>query len=224
MPVESSGAKLSFVLPVAISDTGRPGDDLRRMQLLLESFIRCFPRQDIAGFLVIAKPDEMSSVGRLTHRVWGRRVRGRRGGDADMSGAGKRPRHQPRVSHTEQGLVPAAASQAGCREACPQPFLHDARLGVIFAKEFRADDVIVEGRSIVNIQTEHDYPALFTDQARTERRTSDRPRLEGAANCWVCRVLTPVSTVRHLSFSAPISRAGCFSTSRSATDGLVPAR
>ena len=54
--------KLSFVLPVAISDTGRPGNDLGRMSLLLESFTRCFPREHLATFLVVTKPHEMALV------------------------------------------------------------------------------------------------------------------------------------------------------------------
>jgi hypothetical protein len=53
---------LSFVLPVALDQTGRPGSDLERMQLLLDSLNGRLDKQDIDAFLVITRPQDFEAV------------------------------------------------------------------------------------------------------------------------------------------------------------------
>ena len=165
MSVEPSRAKLSFVLPVAISDTGRPGDDLRRMQLLLESFVRCFPRQDIASFLVVAKPAEMrvvsdsliaSGAATFVDIVAETQICPELAADPDTS-------HE--FPTRNKGWYRQQLLKLGAAKHVRSSFYMTLDSDVIFTKEFRADDVILDGRSIVNIQTEQDYRTLFTEQA-----------------------------------------------------------
>ena len=61
-PVRSMSEKLSFVLPVALGHTGRPGSDLDRMKLLFDSLSGRIDKRDVGAFLVITRPQDLEVV------------------------------------------------------------------------------------------------------------------------------------------------------------------
>jgi len=156
--------KLSFVLPVAISDTGRPGNDLGRMNLLLESFTRCFPREHLATFLVVTKPHEMALVSAALAAS----------GASEFAEVVSETQICPELAadpdtfhefpernkgwYRQQLLKLGAATHVG------SPFYMTLDSDVIFTNEFHPDDVIHDGRSVINVQTAEDFHALFADQ------------------------------------------------------------
>jgi hypothetical protein len=53
---------LSFVLTLALSDTGRLGNDLDRARILLDSFVHFVDPGDVGDFLVVVPQKDMDNV------------------------------------------------------------------------------------------------------------------------------------------------------------------
>src|SRR5579863_7354845 len=54
--------KISFVLTVALSDTGRSGSDLDRLRILLRSFTKYFDMSSLGDFFIITRPIDLPAV------------------------------------------------------------------------------------------------------------------------------------------------------------------
>ena len=57
--------RLSIVLPVATTDTGRDDEDLRRTSILLESFLLTFSLPDLHQFSIICPPRDLPAISAL---------------------------------------------------------------------------------------------------------------------------------------------------------------
>jgi glycosyltransferase involved in cell wall biosynthesis len=169
---------LSFVLPVALSDTGRPGNDLDRIKLVLESFVRCFNINDIGTFLIITRPQDMKIVSgclgstgfaEFIDLVDETMVCPELSGDPDTFH--DFPTHN-------KGWFRQQLLKLGAAKRVSSKFYMTLDSDVVFTRPFRASDLIRCGRSVINTQTAADFRLLFTDEMAEEsiRIRVDRDR------------------------------------------------
>jgi Family of unknown function (DUF6492) len=165
---EPDGGRLSFVLPVALGHTGRPGSDLERVTLLFESFVRCFPTAEIGAFLIITRPQDMQAVsdcvadaelGTFVHVVDETTICPELADDPDTF-------HE--FPTRNKGWFRQQLLKLGAANHLDTDFFMTLDADVVFVKPFRAADVVRGGRSMINAQTTADFTSLFTDAVAQE--------------------------------------------------------
>ena len=163
---KSPGERLSFVLPIALAETGRPGQDLERLDLLLKSFLRYFDRRSLGNFLIVTRPCDMPQVRASAARYLAgsslpfeiideNRICPEFAADPDTT----HPWPQPNKGWQRQQLLKLA-----CHRHMRSPFYMALDCDVVFVRHFAASDLIRDGRSIVNVQMDRDYRAVWVPE------------------------------------------------------------
>jgi len=171
-------AKLSFVLPVALANTGRPGSDLGRLQLLLESFAQCVRPEDVGTFLVITRHQDMEAVAAsLAESCVADFV-----DLIDENVICPELVADPETFHDfptrNKGWYRQQLLKLGAAKHVRDRFYMTLDSDVVFVRAFRPTDLIRDGRSVVNVQTMADFTALFSNSAAEDssRIRTDRDR------------------------------------------------
>jgi hypothetical protein len=162
---DGATAPLSFVLPLALAGTGRPGSDLERASLMFESFERCFRADQIASFLVVTRPQDLDAVAAHLRSI----------GVLDsvdlisetiicpelaMDPPSLSEFPTPNHGWYRQQLVKLGAARRLASE-----FYMTLDADVIFTMPFTAPTLIRQQRAVVNTQTREDFFHRLTDYA-----------------------------------------------------------
>ena len=153
--------KISFVLPIALSDTGRDEKDHQRMMLLLESIEAFFNLDDLDRFFIVCPEENITLLADLlANRIAKLRIE----------------------IIDENSLCPEFISNPDTTAIWPKPnkgwyrqqliklaiyehmrtdFYMTLDADVIFCRPFGIEDVIVDGKACLNVQTEQDYVSLY---------------------------------------------------------------
>jgi hypothetical protein len=154
-------ALLSFVVPVALADTGREGSDLERLSLFLDTFLHFFDRRDLADFLVVARPQDVAALERLVARK-------------GMSGIARvldendivpELRSDPPTEHVwprpNKGWHRQQIIKLACHAHVSTEFYMAADSDILFVKPFGAATLIEDGRAILNVQTRGELEKIY---------------------------------------------------------------
>lgn len=154
--------QLSFVLPLALSGTGRPGSDLDRARILLDSCVNFIDPSDIAEFLIICPKKDMLQVqrGLAVYQAYFNLVFLDEINVCPILSLNPNTEHtfpRPNMGWYRQQLIKLAA-----HTLIKTPFYMTIDSDVIFKKKFCLNDIFTEGRAIVNVETYEDYRVLYT--------------------------------------------------------------
>lgn len=168
--------RLTFLLTIALASTGRPGSDLERAQMLLDSMKRFVKRESIEKLLVITRPTDLVQVKCCLSAyepyfdmvfMDETEVCPSFAGNPDTTNNWPRPN----LGWVRQQLLKLAA-----HEIVSTPFYMTLDSDVLFTKPFETGSVIVDGRSKVNTETTDDYRRIYTPEvaAHEERVKQNR--------------------------------------------------
>jgi hypothetical protein len=157
---------LTFVLPIALADTGRPGSDLLRLQLLLETFTRFFDRRDLAAFLLITRPEDIESL-RTSAIDLPDFVQ-----ICDETDLCPCLASNPDTFHSfpvlNRGWIRQQLLKLAIASHVTTDFYMTLDSDVLFTQPFSSRDLIHGGRSIVNTHSVDDFRSLFTDHVAAD--------------------------------------------------------
>jgi hypothetical protein len=177
---DAPAGSLTFVLPVALAETGRPGSDLGRLTLLLETFARYFDSRDLASFLVITRPLDIARVRQHLADVGADFAEVRDETEVCPSLAS-----DPPTLHSFPVLNKGWFRQQLLKLAIAREIATDFYMtldsDVVFTRPFSAHDLIRAGHSLVNTQSREDFQLLFVDDVAEESERIRRERDERAA-------------------------------------------
>jgi hypothetical protein len=162
LPVESNQPRLSFVLPLALAGTGRPGNDLARASLLFDSFERCFSRNHIATFLVVTRPQDLDAVSAALARA-GTDYVDLVSETAICPELADDPPSSSDFPSPNSGWYRQQLLKLGAARHLDSSFYMTLDADVVFTRPFAPASLISEQRAIVNTQTADDLRLLLTD-------------------------------------------------------------
>ena len=185
--------KLSVVLPVATKRTGRDGNDMMRLTILLRSFLEFFQLADLDRFWIVTPPRDRanarSTVASLTsaeqfqviseldicpefERASSRRLL------RPFFPPGRRLTRNPLISHGwhRQQLIKLAIAD---RIRTKHYLVLDS--DVICVRPFDATTLLSAGKALCNVETVADYRAIYTDIFANEEITMKNSRVADAS-------------------------------------------
>jgi hypothetical protein len=153
---------LSFVVPLALADTGREGNDLDRLSLFLDTFLNFFDRRDLADFLIVTRPQDISALEQLVARKrMGAIVR-----VLDENDIVPEFRSDPPTEHVwprpNKGWHRQQIIKLACHAHVSTEFYMTADSDILFVKPFGAATLIEDGRAILNVQTRAELEKIYT--------------------------------------------------------------
>ena len=163
--------KLSFVLTLALSDTGRLGNDLDRARILLNSFVHFVDPGDVGDFLVVVPQKDMDNVqqelasyqGRLSIVILDETVVA-----PSLSYYPDTTNDWPRPN---KGWYRQQLIKLGAHRLITTPYYMTLDSDVIVKRPLHLDDVFVADRSVVNLENYAHYQSIYlSDVAEYERK------------------------------------------------------
>jgi hypothetical protein len=156
--------KLSFVLPIALGHTGRPGSDLDRMKLLFDSLSGRIDKQDVGAFLVITRPQDLEIVSSCISSTDFSDVTSVISENSICPELASDPDTFHEFPTPNKGWYRQQLLKLGAARHLTGDFYMTLDSDVVITQPFCARDLITNGKSIVNTQTHSDFRRLFTDQ------------------------------------------------------------
>lgn len=172
--------KLSFVLPLALTGTGRAGSDLERAKILLDSCVKFVDPNFIDVFLIVCPEKDIEVIRR---------------------GLQKYQNFFDLIFMCEEIVCPVLSSDPNTEHAWPKPnkgwyrqqliklaiykyintdFYMTLDSDVIFKKNFDYDDAFTYGKAIVNTETYKDYLEIYNLDVADESQEVRRGRYNDA--------------------------------------------
>jgi hypothetical protein len=160
--MRTGGETLSFVLPVALGHTGRPGSDLERMKLLLDSLSGRLDPRHIDAFLVITRPQDFEAVSACVRSSVFRDVARVIDENSICAELAADPDTFHEFPTLNKGWYRQQMLKLGAARHLSGDFYVTLDSDVVFTQPFVPSDLISDGRSVVNTQTPADFKRLFT--------------------------------------------------------------
>jgi|SRR5579863_3842243 len=156
--------KISFVLTVALSDTGRSGSDLDRLRILLRSFTKYFDLSSLGDFFIITRPTDLVLVSETLKSYFhipALCILNEQELCPELS-------EDPNTDHPwpiiNKGWHRQQLLKLACYQRIRTPFYMTLDADVIFTRPFSASTLIMGDRSILNIQTAEDYRRIWVPE------------------------------------------------------------
>jgi hypothetical protein len=179
----SSEHKLSFVLPVTLREQVRgqwrrsPDENtLRRTRLVLASFVKNFRQQDLLEFSLVCPAVDVLELTKVLESVT------------------RDPRYRvvdeftlcPHVikaaeTHGRGGWMIQQLIKLEIAQSISSAHYVTLDSDVLCVKPFSHASLIVDGRSLTNLEYRTDYERLYSEQHRQHELTTKRERLDAAA-------------------------------------------
>jgi hypothetical protein len=184
--VQDQEGKLSFLLTIALSDTGRDNQDLERARLLIRSFTKYFDRSKLSKFFIVTTARDKAVVGDAVGPMFAAReleilneneVCPEFEHDPDTTGQWPRP---------NKGWYRQQLIKLAIHERIDTPFYMTLDSDVLFVKPFTTDSLIRGGKAPLNVQTEADFKRLYRKKRadhEVEVRLSRYRRAEYILKC-----------------------------------------
>ena len=167
--------RLTFVLTLALAGTGRPGSDLERARILLDSMNRFVPRESVEKLLVVTRPADFEAV-RTFLLAYERQIEITVRDETEVCpGLATNPDTtnnwpRPNMGWMRQQLIKLAAHRF-----VRTPFYMTLDADVLFTKPFDIASLIVDGRSKINIETIEHYRRIYQSEvAEHEAKTKSQ--------------------------------------------------
>lgn len=153
--------QVSLVLTIALSGTGRPGSDLDRASILLDSIRRYIDRSMYKSLVIVARPQDCEELAAYMDSYY-----------KDLSC----------TLINEQAVCPVLATNPNTHNGWPMPnqgwlrqqmlklgiaahlqgeFYMTLDADVIFCRSLKRQDLIVDGKSSLNIERLEDYMRIY---------------------------------------------------------------
>lgn len=159
---------LSFVLPVALSGTGRPGSDLDRLDMLLSSFLANFQLAAVGSFTVITRPDDFAVV-RERLRSFTQIPSIQLINECDLCPElNADPETIDSWPVSNKGWYRQQLLKLAWSEHVRTEFYMTLDSDVLFTKPFSPSTLIRDGKSLVNTQSFADYATLWVPATARE--------------------------------------------------------
>jgi len=153
--------KISFVLPIALADTGRDEQDHRRMMLLLESFEAFFNLDQLDRFFIVCPPANRA----LLERMLGNRMVKLNIEIIDENDLCPEFINDPDTSTSwpkvNKGWYRQQLIKLAIYQRVRTAFYMTLDADVIFCRPFALKDLITDGKASLNVQREEDYAHLY---------------------------------------------------------------
>jgi hypothetical protein len=160
--------KISFVLPIALSDTGRPGSDLERLHILLHSLTKYFDMSSLADFFVIARPTDLAAVSGMLDSysdIPALCILNEQELCPELS---EDPNTEHPWPNLNKGWYRQQLLKFSCHRRVKTPFYMTLDADVIFVRPFSASTLVRGDKSIVNTQTAEDYRRIYAPKIAEE--------------------------------------------------------
>jgi hypothetical protein len=153
--------RLSIVLPVATTDTGRDGEDLRRTSILLESFLLTFSLPDLHRFSIISPPRDLPAVSALLRSLTA---------DARFTVVSELdicpelasdPPTWARWPHRNKGWFRQQLIKLSCCRLAETALTLTFDADIVCVRKFGLQQLMVEGRARCGVETPLDYDELY---------------------------------------------------------------
>jgi hypothetical protein len=173
--------KLTLVLTVALSDTGRPGNDLDRASILLESLNTYVRAENIEELLVITRPQDIENLSTYMSK----HLRSIRYAVVDENSICPVLRTNPSTYNQwptpNQGWLRQQMLKLGASKYVTSEFYMVLDADVIFFRALDTDFLLQERRSLLNIENEADYRRIYVSSAAKHEAEVRKVRYRNAA-------------------------------------------
>ncbi len=185
--MQQGNDKLTFVLTLALSDTGRDEQDLERAQLLFESLDRFFDKRHLEQLIVVTPGKDLAVVREaIAPAITGLdglivdeyEICPEFGNDPDTTNTWPRP---------NQGWYKQQLIKLAVHEHVKTPFYMTLDSDVIFVRSFGHDTLIKDGMADLNVQTEDDFRSLYCASTAEKEVKVRRLRYIQAESVLACR-------------------------------------
>ena len=171
---------MSFALTIALSQTGRPGDELARLRTLLTSFVKYFDMSALARFVIVTRPDDLVPVSEAVKAfpIPSVDLVDERDLCPELAENPDTTNSWPNVN---QGWHRQQLLKLACHERVHSDFYMTLDADIMFIKPFTSYDLIRDSKSIVNTQTRRDYDRLWLPEDAEKEVTCRIERDQDAA-------------------------------------------
>ena len=153
--------KLSFLLTIALSGTGRDDQDLERVKLLLRSFRKYFDESELSRFFVVTTPrDAVVVEGALRPVLAGDRLEIVNELDVCPEFASD-PDTTTQWPTPNKGWYRQQLIKLAIHERIDTPYYMTLDSDVLFVQPFSTRSLIRGGKAALNVQTQADYHRLY---------------------------------------------------------------
>jgi glycosyltransferase involved in cell wall biosynthesis len=206
--MSSESEKLSFVLTLASSGTGRDDQDFQRAQILLESFECFFNLEHHDRFIIVCPEKDRQRAAKLVS-PWEKAINFRvLDENAVCPELGNDPETTDKWPKPNKGWYRQQIIKLAAFEHVRTPFYMTLDSDVLFVRDFDVHTLIRNGKAALNVQTESDYRNLYREETasseiqvrdtryRRAEKVIDCNRKAQYANHWYGE--TPVLMSRHI--------------------------
>jgi hypothetical protein len=153
--------KLTFVLTLALSGTGRDNQDLQRAKLLLETFDRFFNKESLEQFIIVTPAKDLSLVRTtIASHVDALKIK-----IIDENEICPEFRNNPDTTDTwpkpNQGWFKQQLIKLAIFEYVKTQFYMTLDSDVIFTRDFDSSSLIHKGKAALSVQKEGDFVDLY---------------------------------------------------------------
>ena len=178
--------KLSFLLTIALSNTGRDDQDLERVKLLIRSFMKYFDGSKLSKFFIVTTGRDEAVVKHAIGPLFASQkleilneneVCPEFENDPDTTNTWPKP---------NKGWYRQQLIKLAIHERIDTPFYMTLDSDVLFVKPFSANSLIRGGKAALNVQTEADFSRLYRKEIvahEVEVRESRYNRAEYILKC-----------------------------------------
>ena len=157
--------RLTFVLPLALSDTGRDDQDLQRVRLLLRTFDCFFDKRFLEQFIIVT-PDKDLPLVRETVRAQTNTLKIELVNEYDVC---PELREDPDTTHNwpkpNKGWFRQQLIKLAIYERVRTPFYMTLDADVLFVRNFDSNSLIRNGKAALNVQRAEDFSRIYCDDA-----------------------------------------------------------
>jgi len=153
--------KLSFLLTIALSGTGRDDQDLERVKLLIRSFTKYFDKSTLSKFFIVTTAKDETVVKNAIGPVFA----GRKLEILNENEICPEFENDPDTTNTwpkpNKGWYRQQLLKLAIHERIDTPFYMTLDSDVLFVKPFSTNSLIRGGKAPLNVQTEADFRRLY---------------------------------------------------------------
>lgn len=179
--------KLTFVLTLALSGTGRNDQDLQRVRLLLETFDHFFDKRYLDQFLIVTRCKDVPEI----RKVIGGWINSSKTTLLDQNNVCPEFRSDPDTINTwpkpNKGWFRQQLIKLAIHEHVRTPFYMTLDSDVLFVRNFNTHSVIRDGKAALNVQKEDDFRRLYCEETVVKEVKVRKVRYRQAEHILKCR-------------------------------------
>jgi hypothetical protein len=178
--------KLTFVLTLALSGTGRDDDDLRRVDLMFRSLAKFLEKQCLEEFIIVTRSADMEAVRSAVQTGLNQqklRILDENTICPEFLDDPETPSQWPKPN---KGWYRQQLIKLAIHEHVQTEFYMTVDSDVIFTKPFSPDSLFKDGRGLLNTQYANDFKQLYREDIAAKEVKIRRARYKDAGMVLKC--------------------------------------